>query len=262
MGSRKGVRAAAAGARTQERLHAGVAELVDALDSKSSSGDRVPVRFRPPAPPSRLSLPRLGPRVRMPSPAPISLNHFRKLRAALRGRCCLEVLQGCSLRADSMRQEENCGIYSAHVTTRILWADDAKIVGDRITFSFPRKRPVGSLGNGLCLRRSRQRHFGRKETRHRHCEIRARQLPRRQETRKNPAAGETTPEPAASLCSNWNEAPCTIAYRTSARRSACSRASAPQHRAGAGAQSSDLDPRSFPSIARSSRRYAPPRKAR
>ena len=29
---------------------AGVAELVDALDSKSSSGDRVSVRFRPPAP--------------------------------------------------------------------------------------------------------------------------------------------------------------------------------------------------------------------
>jgi hypothetical protein len=29
---------------------AGVAELVDALDSKSSSGDRVSVRFRPPVP--------------------------------------------------------------------------------------------------------------------------------------------------------------------------------------------------------------------
>ena len=29
---------------------AGVAELVDALDSKSSSGDRVSVRLRPPAP--------------------------------------------------------------------------------------------------------------------------------------------------------------------------------------------------------------------
>ena len=30
---------------------AGVVKLVDALDSKSSSGDRVSVRFRPPAPP-------------------------------------------------------------------------------------------------------------------------------------------------------------------------------------------------------------------
>src|SRR5579885_3443471 len=34
----------------QSRPKAGVAELVDALDSKSSSGDRVPVRLRPPAP--------------------------------------------------------------------------------------------------------------------------------------------------------------------------------------------------------------------
>lgn len=49
---------------------------------------------------------------------------------------------------------------------------------------------------------------------------------------------------------------------TSACQSRRSRASANRCRAGADARSSDLDPRSFPSIARSSRRCVPPRKAR
>ncbi len=48
-------------------------------------------------------------------------------------------------------------------------------------------------------------------------------------------------------------------FIASACQSRRSRASATQRRAGADAQSSDLDPRSFPSIARSSRGCAPPR---
>jgi hypothetical protein len=60
--------------------------------------------------PSITTLPRLGSRVRIPSPAPICINYFSKLKTVLWGQCYLEFQFERSLLADSIHPEESCGI--------------------------------------------------------------------------------------------------------------------------------------------------------
>src|SRR5580698_6427930 len=66
--------------RCAHHIRAGVAELVDALDSKSSSGNRVWVRFPPPAPNARSmpSAPVRREKIQLPSgdPEPAIVYYF------------------------------------------------------------------------------------------------------------------------------------------------------------------------------------------